>query len=220
MLTLATVEVHNAVEAARVVGAHARRQHSPQFYFDGFALVTLPARQMMGRSLLARLAALPALAAACATAFRQLAGTDLVVSDGGYASVPAVVAAALRRLPLALVEPNAVPGRANRLGARFARLVFVGFDAAASAFPPERTSISGIPLRQALVDWDGPVTLEAYTVAHQKGVPRIGHAACLIDDGRRTWACTDEPGVLEAMMREEFCGRPARVDGHGRLSVD
>ena len=78
-----------------------------------------------------------------------------MVSVGGYASVPAVTAAVLRRLPIALVEPNAIPGRANRMAARFARRVFLGFEAAAAAFDsPQRepARISGIPLRRALVD--------------------------------------------------------------------
>ncbi len=79
--------------------------------------------------------------------------------------------------------------------------------------------VDAIPLREALVDWDGPVTIEAYTVAHQKGEARIAHAACLTDDGRRTWATVQDAALLEAMMREEFCGRRGRVDGHGQLSM-
>jgi len=76
------------------------------------------------------------------------------------------------------------------------------------------------PLREALVDWQGPVTIEAYTVAHQQGAPRLAHAACLTDDGRRTWGTLADPAVLEAMMREEFCGRRGRLDGRGGLRVD
>ena len=76
------------------------------------------------------------------------------------------------------------------------------------------------PLREAVVDWEGPVTVEAYTVAHQKGTPRIGHAACLTDDARRTWGTLEDPAALDAMMREEFCGRRGRIDGHGKLGVD
>ena len=121
----------------------------------GFRLVTLPARQMMGHSAAARLAALPALASACLAAWRILGRErcEIVVSVGGYASVPAVVAAAARRLPVALVEPNAVPGRANRYAARLARRIFVGFEAAAPRFAVsgERVQALGIPLRQALV---------------------------------------------------------------------
>ena len=80
--------------------------------------------------------------------------------------------------------------------------------------------VDAFPLREALLDWDGPVTLEAYTVAHQKGQPRIAHVACLTDAGQRTWATIEDPALLAAMMREEFCGRRGRVDGHGKLQVD
>jgi acetyl-CoA C-acetyltransferase len=80
--------------------------------------------------------------------------------------------------------------------------------------------VDAFPLREALVDWTGPVTVEAYTVAHQKGAPRLAHVACLTDDGRRTWGTVGEPAVLEAMMREEFCGRRGRLDGRGGLGLD
>jgi acetyl-CoA C-acetyltransferase len=80
--------------------------------------------------------------------------------------------------------------------------------------------VDDFPLREALVDWDGPITIEAYTVAHQAGTPRTAHAACLTDDGRRTWGKLDDRAVLDAMMREEFCGRRGRLDGHGHLRLD
>jgi acetyl-CoA C-acetyltransferase len=83
-----------------------------------------------------------------------------------------------------------------------------------------QAEVDALPQREALVDWDGPVTLEAYTVAHQQGLPRIAHAACLTDDGRRTWGTLADPAVLAAMMREEFCGRRGRIDGRGGLRVD
>lgn len=80
--------------------------------------------------------------------------------------------------------------------------------------------VDAFPLREAVVDWEGPVTVEAYTVAYRAGEPRIGHAACLTDDGRRTWETVEDYAVPEAMTREEFCGRRGRPDGRGRLSVD
>src|SRR5262249_56932423 len=76
----------------------------------------------------------------------------VLISVGGYASVPGVIAAALRGIPIALGEPNAMPGRANRLAARAARGVFVQFAAAAEVL--RRTngaSVVGAPLRSALV---------------------------------------------------------------------
>ncbi len=43
----------------------------------GFELVTLPSRQLMGRGLLGRLVALPAMAAACFAAWRDLGRRDV-----------------------------------------------------------------------------------------------------------------------------------------------
>jgi UDP-N-acetylglucosamine--N-acetylmuramyl-(pentapeptide) pyrophosphoryl-undecaprenol N-acetylglucosamine transferase len=68
--------------------------------------------------------------------------------------MPCVVAALTLRIPVALVEPNARPGRANRAVARFARRIFVQFDEAAAALAPgdPRVSTPGIPLRHDLVE--------------------------------------------------------------------
>ena len=52
-----------------------------------------------------------------------------VVGLGGYASVPMARAATQRRVPLVLLEQNAVAGRATRWLARRAALVCTAFDA-------------------------------------------------------------------------------------------
>jgi UDP-N-acetylglucosamine--N-acetylmuramyl-(pentapeptide) pyrophosphoryl-undecaprenol N-acetylglucosamine transferase len=120
----------------------------------GFALVALPSQQFMGKSLLERLRAVLGLARTSAGALRVLRRfrPDLVISVGGYAAAPAVVAAALSRTPLAILEPNAIPGRVSRLAARVARRVFVGFEAAGArlAVPAGRLRAHGVPLRRAL----------------------------------------------------------------------
>ncbi|WP_022880639.1 UDP-N-acetylglucosamine--N-acetylmuramyl-(pentapeptide) pyrophosphoryl-undecaprenol N-acetylglucosamine transferase [Gryllotalpicola ginsengisoli] len=54
-------------------------------------------------------------------------GVDVVVGFGGYASAPAYQAARRTGTPLVLHEANAMPGLANRLGARFTRYVGVAF---------------------------------------------------------------------------------------------
>jgi len=124
----------------------------------GYELVALPAQQIMGRGLLGRATASLAMLRATASAWRRLgkARSQIVVSVGGYASVPAVLAARLRRIPVALVEPNAIPGRANLLGARIAERIYVQFGAAAEAFARrtqgDRVRVWGIPLRTRLID--------------------------------------------------------------------
>jgi UDP-N-acetylglucosamine--N-acetylmuramyl-(pentapeptide) pyrophosphoryl-undecaprenol N-acetylglucosamine transferase len=71
-----------------------------------------------------------------------------VVGMGGYASVPAVLAARRARVPVVLHEQNAVPGLANRLLARVARSVGVSFADAAARFPPRvAVAVTGNPVR-------------------------------------------------------------------------
>jgi len=79
--------------------------------------------------------------------------------------------------------------------------------------------VDAFPGREAVIDWDGPVTIEAYTVSHRGGSPQVAFVSCITTDGRRTWATLEDPAVLDAMLREEFCGRTGRIDGSGGLDV-
>jgi UDP-N-acetylglucosamine:LPS N-acetylglucosamine transferase len=67
----------------------------------------------------------------------------VVVSVGGYASLAASLGAVLGRVPLVLVNVDAVPGAANRLLGRFARASAVGWDG--STLP--RAVVTGTPVR-------------------------------------------------------------------------
>ncbi|NQT73599.1 MAG: acetyl-CoA acetyltransferase [Chloroflexi bacterium] len=82
-----------------------------------------------------------------------------------------------------------------------------------------QVQVDVFPLREAVVDWTGPVTIEAYTVSYEAGNVSIGYAACLLDDGRRTWGIIGDTVVLDAMTCEEFCGRRGYIDGNGKLSL-
>lgn len=86
-----------------------------------------------------------------AESVRSLRRTRPVVAAafGGYASVPAALAAAALRVPLLVHEQNAVFGRANRLCARFARTVALSFDTT-SNLPDRRGQgrvVTGNPTR-------------------------------------------------------------------------
>jgi UDP-N-acetylglucosamine--N-acetylmuramyl-(pentapeptide) pyrophosphoryl-undecaprenol N-acetylglucosamine transferase len=78
----------------------------------------------------------------------------VVVSVGGYASLPASVAAVVYRIPLVLVNVDAVPGAANRLFGRFARASAVGWE----GNPLPRAVVTGTPVRAqiAAVERDSP----------------------------------------------------------------
>lgn len=58
-----------------------------------------------------------------------------VLGLGGFAAGPVVRHAARAGVPAALLNPDAVPGRANRWLARFADVIFTQFAATAESFP-------------------------------------------------------------------------------------
>jgi UDP-N-acetylglucosamine--N-acetylmuramyl-(pentapeptide) pyrophosphoryl-undecaprenol N-acetylglucosamine transferase len=120
----------------------------------GFELVPLPSPQVMGRSIAGRISGVLGILRLVARARQEMkrVSADVVVSVGGYAAMPSVLAAALTRTPLAVVEPNAVPGRANRVAARFASRIFIAFQGAAKWLGnSKKIQCVGVPLRQRLL---------------------------------------------------------------------
>ena len=142
----------------------------------GFALDLLPilplSRRLAKETLLAPFAAVNGTFAA-----RRLLRQhrfDVVCGMGGYVTLPVAMAARLEGVPVVLHEQNAVPGIANRLAARVARRIAVGVDAAAAAFPPERTVVVGNPVRPELAHLDR-------AALHDEAVAAFG-----LDPARRT----------------------------------
>jgi len=77
-----------------------------------------------------------------------------------------------------------------------------------------------LPRRDPVGDYEGAATIDSYTVMHERdGEPAIGLVACLLPDGRRTWANTNEPGLMKAMTLEEFVGRTAALKEGGQVEV-
>jgi acetyl-CoA C-acetyltransferase len=61
-------------------------------------------------------------------------------------------------------------------------------------------------------DSDGPVTIESYTVMHERdGSMGNGLAAVLTPDGRRGWATTTDADVMKAMVSDDLVGTAADV---------
>lgn len=77
---------------------------------------------------------------------------DVVVATGGYVSLPIVLAAGSLGIPVYLQEQNAVAGIANKVGARYAKMIFVTSEEATKGFPIEKTRILGNPVRKLPVD--------------------------------------------------------------------
>lgn len=75
---------------------------------------------------------------------------SVVLGMGGFTSTAPVLAARLQGLPAFVHESNAIPGRANRLAARFASRVLVGFEEAEARFAGANCVVTGTPVRKNL----------------------------------------------------------------------
>jgi len=71
---------------------------------------------------------------------------DLVVSAGGFVSVPVVWAAACRKIPILIHQQDIRPGLANKLMAPFARVITVTFEKSLIDYGP-RAVLTGNPLK-------------------------------------------------------------------------
>ena len=137
------------VGARRGVEARARA-------LEGFPSTLLPGRGLSRRlsaaSLLVNVEAAVGVVAAIVMAVGYFARwrPAVVVSLGGYAGLPCVVAATIWRVPVVVVNVDAVPGSANRLAARVAAVCAVG----SPDVRLPRAVFTGAPVRGAMAGID------------------------------------------------------------------
>ena len=70
------------------------------------------------------------------------------VFDGRVCVGPVLIAALWKRIPVVVMEPNAVPGFTHRKLARFVARALVSFEESAKWFPAGRTELTGLPVRE------------------------------------------------------------------------
>jgi len=156
-----------------------RGQEATLLAGEGFPLTLLPGRGISRRlgpsDVVANLAALAALAWSVLRALVALARwrPRVVVAVGGYASFPAGVAAVALRVPLVVVNVDAVPGRVNRLLGRFAAASAV----ALPGTPLPRATVTGTPVRAELASvarGPGPSASARHELGLPAGRPTVG----------------------------------------------
>jgi UDP-N-acetylglucosamine--N-acetylmuramyl-(pentapeptide) pyrophosphoryl-undecaprenol N-acetylglucosamine transferase len=148
----------------------------------------------------------------------------VVVSSGGYAALPVTLAARLRGIPLALIEPNATPGLANRVAMRYAARILIAYDAARDQLPREvrsRAVVTGVPVRarrqvsrreaRETLGIDERVVLTAVTGGSQ-GARALNAAVC----GMAEMLGEDDRVLLATGQREHEQWAEAATD---RLSI-
>jgi acetyl-CoA C-acetyltransferase len=83
-------------------------------------------------------------------------------------------------------------------------------------------AIDALPRRELASNADaaGAVTIEAYTVMHDRdGQPERTIATCLLADGRRAWGTSADPDVHTAIADGEWVGRQASLSLDGSLTL-
>lgn len=140
----ALVERGHDARSLRFVGS-ARGIEAQMVPAAGFDLTLLPGRGIARRLTIDNVGAVIGLLRAVTRALVLIGRwrPKVVVSVGGYASVPAALGAIVWRVPLVVAEQNAVPGLANRLAGRWAAACAVSFPAT----PLRRSVLTGNPVR-------------------------------------------------------------------------
>jgi len=151
----------HVLPALAVARELSRRGHRPVFVgtregfeaklvpSEGFAIeyIRIGGLNRVGWRAAARtLAQLPWSVASSCRAIR-LHRPAALFSMGGYVAGPPMIAAAMARLPIVAMEPNAVPGMVTRRLAPFVRRALVGFAETARHFPG-RAEVTGLPVRE------------------------------------------------------------------------
>jgi len=75
---------------------------------------------------------------------------SVVVGCGGFASFPTLLAARARRIPIVLLEQNAIPGRVTRWWARRAARVCCAFEQCLDHLPRTKAAATGNPVRKSI----------------------------------------------------------------------
>lgn len=76
---------------------------------------------------------------------------DVIFSKGAYASFPTLFAARLLGIPVIIHESDSHPGKVNLWSAKFARRIAISYPEASKYFPPDKTAITGNPIRTEIM---------------------------------------------------------------------
>jgi UDP-N-acetylglucosamine--N-acetylmuramyl-(pentapeptide) pyrophosphoryl-undecaprenol N-acetylglucosamine transferase len=114
----------------------------------GYDLRLIRVGGLIGKSLMTRLKTvlqLPGAYFQSAKIIREFQ-PSLAIGFGAYASGPVLVAAHRRKIPVLLVEPNAIPGFTNRKALSFAKKVAVAYEDSTGVFKG-KAIVTGTPVR-------------------------------------------------------------------------
>ena len=118
-----------------------------------------------------------------------------VLGTGGFAAAPLVKQASKAGIPAAMLNPDAVPGRANQYLGKYVDVVFTQFDSTAERFAPEiaaRARTVGCPIRRGFAQADRDEAMDYFSLdpgrktllvnGGSQGAASINVAVAMLDD--------------------------------------
>ena len=118
-----------------------------------------------------------------------------VLGTGGFAAAPLVKQASKTGIPVAMLNPDAVPGKANRYLAKYVDVIFTQFDSTGAMFAPEtapRARTVGCPIRRGFAHADRNEAMEYFSLdpnrktllvnGGSQGAATINEAVAILDD--------------------------------------
>jgi UDP-N-acetylglucosamine--N-acetylmuramyl-(pentapeptide) pyrophosphoryl-undecaprenol N-acetylglucosamine transferase len=127
------------------------------------------------------------------------------LATGGYVSTPASTAAWLLRVPIVLFLPDVVPGKAVRWLIPLARRIAVSTEDSLSYLPPEKTTVTGYPVRE----WFRDATKETSRAHFQ--LPAGATVLCVAGGSQGARSINDAlahhlPSLLDRVHVLHICG--------------
>lgn len=130
------------------IDALAVRDHLGKFRFEKLPSIGLP--RVFSPAMLGFARGFGSSVARCRQLYRDFRPAA-VLGMGGFTSTAPIVAGRLLGVPTFVHESNVIPGKANRINARIAREVLLGFEESAARFRPgTRCTVTGTPIRDSL----------------------------------------------------------------------
>lgn len=163
---IAVAEAMERISGVRVVFAGTKKGLEARVVPDhGYELLTLDVSAMQGGGAMRFMKGGLVAARATLEGLREVErlAPRAILSVGGYAAGPISLAGVMRRVPLAIYEPNRAAGLTNRWLSRFSKRMYVAWEETAKEWPSKARRY-GIPLRsgfgpQPARKGDGRLTL-------------------------------------------------------------
>jgi len=96
---------------------------------------------------------------------------DLIVSKGGYGSIPVIIAGKILNIPIYLHESDSIAGITNKITGKFAKKIFVSFPVEKiKNLPKGKLIFAGNPVRESLLNGNAKAAQEFFNLKNTKPI--------------------------------------------------